>query len=118
MSGVINYCAIFGSLPNMNVKATSTLAVELIQTFVLQMMNIRQEVQIPNCFINFRGKGMKNAIQNETASYALGFGEKSRFDETTLNIFREFGAKSAEELYNEKEPRSYFCMIQDYNQIV
>ena len=37
---------------------------------------------------------MKNAIQNETSSFALGFGEKSKFDETTLDIYKEFSAKS------------------------
>lgn len=37
---------------------------------------------------------MKNAIQNETTTFTLGFGEKSKFDETTLNIFKEFAAKS------------------------
>ena len=57
---------------------------ELIQLFVLQMINIRQEVSVPACFINFRGKKMKNAIQSETISYALGFGERSKFDELTL----------------------------------
>ena len=78
----------------MNVKATSTLAVELIQLFVLLKMNICQEVEVPTCFVNFRGKSMKNAIQNETTTFTLGFGEKSKFDETTLNIFKEFAAKS------------------------
>ena len=43
---------------------------------------------------------MKNAIQSETISYALGFGEKSKFDEKTLLIFSEFGAKLVGELYN------------------
>ena len=57
-------------------------------------MNICQEVSVPGCFINFRGKSNKNAIQNETSSFALGFGERSESDETTLNIFREFTAKS------------------------
>ena len=36
---------------------------------------------------------MKNTVQNETQSYALGFGEKTKFDEATLEIFREYGAK-------------------------
>ena len=68
--------------------------------FILKMMNIRQEVPVPACFIDFRGKKMKNAVQNETESYALGFGEKSKFDQTTLQIFKEFGAKVVGELYN------------------
>ena len=44
---------------------------------------------------------MKNAVQNETESYALGFGDKSKFDQTTLEIFKEFGAKVVGELYNQ-----------------
>ena len=39
-------------------------------------MNICQEISVPGCFINFRGKNNKNAIQNETGSYALGLGER------------------------------------------
>ena len=113
-----NYCAVFGTLPNQLVDAKSALAVEMMQLFIHLMMNIRQEVSVPACFINFRGKKMKNAIQNETASYTLGFGEKSKFDQTTLQIFREFGAKVVGELFNGKVPRPYFQMIQDYNQIV
>ena len=69
-----NYCAVFGALAGQNVKATSTLLVELIQLCVLQKMNICQEISVPGCFVNFRGKNNKNAIQNETGSYALGFG--------------------------------------------
>ena len=61
---------------------------------------------------------MKNTVQNETISYALSFGEKSKFDESTLMIFKEFGAKSTGELYNGRVPRSFFTMIQDYNQMV
>ena len=61
---------------------------------------------------------MKNAIQNETTRYALSFGEKSQFDECTLKIFKEFGAKSSGEQFNDEVPRSYFSMIQDYNEIV
>ena len=57
-----NYIAIFGTLPNQLVDAKSDLAVELIQLFVLSMINIRQEISIPGCFINFRGKKMKNAV--------------------------------------------------------
>ena len=34
-------------------------------------------------------------------SYSLGFGVKSKFDEMTLDIFEEFGAKSEEKLFNQ-----------------
>ena len=40
---------------------------------------------------------MKNTVQNETESYALGFGEMSKFDETTLEIFKEYCAKTVGE---------------------
>ena len=43
---------------------------------------------------------MQNCVQNETSRYTLGFGEKSKFDEATLEIFKEFGAKSVGELFN------------------
>ena len=68
--------------------------------------------------MNFRGENNKNAIQNETDSFALGFGEKSKFDETTLQIFREFSAKSTNQLYNKKIPQSYFYQIKGYNLIL
>ena len=96
-----NYCAIFGTLPDQLVDEKSNLAMELIQLFVIQMINIRQEISIPDCFIDFRGENMKNAVQNETSRYALGFGDKSKFDETTLEIFKEFAAKSTGKLFNE-----------------
>ena len=74
---------------------------------------------LPDCVLNFKGNRKKNSIQNETTtSYALGFGVKSKFNEMTLEIFKEFGAKSEGKLFNEKEPRPYFTMIQDYNTIV
>ena len=61
---------------------------------------------------------MKNTVQNETESYVLGFGDKSKFDETTLEIFKEFGARAIGDKFNGKDPRSYFNIIQDYNKIV
>ena len=81
-------------------------------------MNICQEISVPGCFINFRGKNNKNAIQNETGSFTLGFGEKSEFDEATLNIFKEFTAKSEDKLYNGEKPRDYFSLIQDFDKVV
>ena len=58
---------------------------------------------------------MKNAVQNETESYSLGFGEKSKFDQTTLRIFKEFAAKVVGDFFEGRAPRSFFSMIQDYN---
>ena len=114
-----NYVAVYGTPPGLLVDAKSNLAVEVVQLFVLLIMNIRQEISVPGCFIDFRGQKMKNTVQNETESFALGFGEKSKFDETTLEIFKEFGAKqTAGELYNGKDPRSYFQIIQDFNKII
>ena len=92
-----NYVAVYGTLPGQLVDAKSNLAVELIQLFILLIINIRQEISVPGCFIDFRGKKMKNTVQSETESYALGFGEKSKFDETTLEVFKEYAAKTAGE---------------------
>ena len=54
---------------------------------------------------------MKNAVQNETSKYALGFGDESKSNQTTVQIFKEFGAKSAGNPFNGKQPRPYFSMI-------
>ena len=54
---------------------------------------------------------MKNAVQNETQSYALGFGERSEFDKKTLLVFKEFGAKLIGDPMDQQVPRSYFSMI-------
>ena len=81
-------------------------------------MNIRQEISIPDCFNIFRGGNTNNAVVNETEEYALGFGEMSKFDEKTLNIFKEFSARLSDEEFNGREPRSFFDMIHDYLDIV
>jgi hypothetical protein len=81
-------------------------------------MNIRQEVAIPDCFSNFRGKKMKNAVSNETTRFALSFGDKSKSDEMTLQIFKEFGAKIIGQKLNGIAPRPYFSMITDYNKMI
>ena len=61
---------------------------------------------------------MKNAVQIETSRYALGFGGSSKFDAATVELFKEFAAKSEGEKFNGKEPRSYFHMLKEYEQIV
>ena len=71
---IINYCAIFGSLPGKNVKAKSDLAVEFHQLMVNGSLNIRQEVVVPDHFANFKGSNNKSTVQNETKSYSIGFG--------------------------------------------
>ena len=73
----INYCAVFGTPPNKSVDEKSNLAIELLQLFVLSSINIRHELYIPDCFSDFRGKKMKNAVQNETSRYALSFTDNS-----------------------------------------
>ena len=77
-------------------------------------MNIWQEISIPGCFVNFRGKKLKNCAQAETESYILGFGDKSKFDRMTSKIFKQFKEKQAEITGS----RSYFSMFYDYNEIV
>ena len=71
-----------------------------MQLFINSMINIQQEILIPDCFLNFKGKREKNTVQNETASYALGFRVESKFNEATLEIFKEFGAKLVEKSHN------------------
>ena len=63
---IINYCAIFGSLPGKNVKAKSDLAVEFHQLMVNGSLNIRQEVVVPDHFAKFKGANNKRTVQNET----------------------------------------------------
>ena len=89
------------------------------------MLNIRQEVSVPDFLINFKGKKLNsnNSIQNETSKYSLGCGEKSKFDEVTLNIFKAFEKKMSSETSGETDPenpeiKSYFTMIEDYNVVV
>ena len=68
--------------------------------------------------MNFRGESEKNSFTPDSQRYALGFGDKSKFDEKTLEVFGEFKAKQAGKLYKGKEPRPYFSIVQDYNQMV
>ena len=35
-----------------------------------------------------------------------------------MEIFKEYGARIADEKFNGKEPRSFFKIIQDFNNIV
>ena len=66
VKGIVNYCAIFGSLPGKNVKAKSELAVEFHQLMVNGSLNIRQEVLVPDHFTKFKGSDNKSTLQNET----------------------------------------------------
>ena len=59
---IINYCAIFGSLPGKNVKAKSDLAVEFHQLMVNGSLNIRQEVVVPDHFAKFKGGNNKSTV--------------------------------------------------------
>ena len=77
---MINYCAIFGSLPGKNVKAESDLAVEFHQLMVNGSLNIRQELVVPDDFAKFKGAKNNRTVQNETRSYSIGFGQMSESD--------------------------------------
>ena len=79
-NSIINYCAIFGSLPGKNVKAKSDLAVEFHQLMVNGSLNIRQEVVVPDHFAKFKGAKNNRTVQNETRSYSIGFGQMSESD--------------------------------------
>ena len=84
---------------------------ELIQQFILSKVNLRQEVTIPDCFIDFRGENMQNTVQNETFRYALSFGDKSKFDTKSSSLFKEFAAKIMDEKFNGDKPRTYLGML-------
>ena len=81
-------------------------------------LNIRQEVLVPDHFTKFKGSDNKSTLQNETQSYGLGFGQQSESDKQNLEIFKEYGARIAGEKFNGEEPRSFFEIIQDFNNIV
>ena len=116
--GFANYCAIFGSLPGENVKAKSDLAVQFRQLMLKGGLNIRKEVPIPEHFTKFKGSNNKSTVQNETQSYALGFGQQSESDRRYLRLFQEYAARMAGEEFEGKDPRPYFEIIQDFNEIV
>ena len=74
-------------------------------------LNIRKEVPIPEHFTKFKGSNNKSTVQNETQSYALGFGQPSVSDELYLRIFQEYAARMAGEKFEGKEPRPSFEII-------
>ena len=64
-------------------KASSTLPAEVLQLFEQKMINLRQDLIVPDCFLDFRGVNMKNTVQNETSTYTLGLGNQLSFDQRT-----------------------------------
>ena len=72
---------------------------------------------VPDHFAKFKGSNNKSTVQNETQSYSIGFGQMSESDKQNLEIFKEYGARLAGEKYNGKEPRTFFEMMQDFNEI-
>ena len=79
------------------------------------MMNFWQEVIFPACFVNFRGENLQSSVIRDTESFALRFGDKSKSDEKTVEIFGEFKSKLAEKKYKGVDPKSYFELVQDYD---
>ena len=57
-------------------------------------------------------------MQIETSRYAISFAGSSKFEEATVQIFKEFAAKTEGEKFNGQEPRSYFSMLKEYEKIV
>ena len=75
-------------------------------------MNLRSECIVPDCFSDFRGGNNQSVVTNNTARYSLGFGIKSQFDTATENLFKQYGAKFA----NEKDAQSYFKILSCYQE--
>ena len=57
------------------------------------MLNLQQEISLPDDIFSFKGSKGKFNVTNETLSYALSFGEKSDLDEKVQSIFKEFVAR-------------------------
>ena len=49
-----NYISIFGTAAGKNVKAKSSLALELNQHMINKSMNLRSEVNLPDDFTDFK----------------------------------------------------------------
>ena len=64
-------------------KAKSSLPTEVLQLFQQKMINLRLDLIVPECFLDFRGAEMKNTVQNETTTYTLGLGNQFLFDQRT-----------------------------------
>ena len=61
---------------------------------------------------------MKNAVQIETSRYALSFAGSSKFEEATMKLFKEFSARTEGEKFHGADPRPYFSMLKEYENIV
>lgn len=61
--------------------------------------------------MNFRGESEKNSVTPDSQRYALGFSDKSKFDEKTFEVFGEFKAKQVDKRYKGKDPRPYFSIV-------
>ena len=99
--------------------AKSNLAIEMRQLLLFESTkSILQEVDVPKCFEKFRGKKMKNCMQNETSRYSLGFGEKSQNDTATLEIFNQFAAKVSDTSGSGEKHKSFLEMMKDFYDVV
>ena len=104
----MNYVAVYGNTAGKNVDAASDLAAEFQHVLVNNSINFQQEALMPDCLSGFRGSKQRNAVQNETVRFALRFGEKSQFVDKTLEIFKEFSAKTKGKTMDAKTHRTYF----------
>ena len=71
-----NYISIFGTTAGKNVKAKSSLALDLNQHFINKSMNLRSEVKAPDDFTDFKAcDGQSDIIGlNSSDKYSLSFG--------------------------------------------
>ena len=75
-------------------------------------MNLRSECIVPDCFSDFRGGDYQSVVTNNTARYSLDFGLKSEFDTATEELFKQYGAKFAEE----KDAKSFFKILSNFQE--
>ena len=80
----------------------------------MKSLNLRSECLLPSAFIDFRGGNGKAVVTNNTKSYSLSFGQKSKSDIFTEDLFRDYAAKFAKE----KDAKSYFEMLSKHQESV
>ena len=84
---------------------------------ILKALNLRYEIEIPDCFIHFRGSEMKNSITNETSQYSLRICGQSVCDKASEALFKEYGKKVQGEPYKGMR-RNYIQMFYDYQRSI
>ena len=80
----------------------------------MKSLNLRSECLLPSAFIGFRGGNGQAVVTNNTETFSLSFGEKSKSDLSTEVLFKDYCAKFA----SEENAESYFQMLSKYQESV